>query len=192
MTRSAKKIQRKRINPMNSLLKNTLLFVVLSASLSLNANNIQPNINNIAKNFVHTPNNFQVLIIYARLIMEFESLADYWDAKYAHTDSSMSNYNKVKKFVSRLEVNSNKANKFLHLARKIDGLNNEATEITESYKSFVSRGHRYLNNIKKDNKLRHDITTAMNNALLEYDEDIVATVDRMLEMIKQDSMSNSK
>jgi hypothetical protein len=32
----------------------------------------------------------------------------------------------------------------------------------------------------------------MNNALLEYDEDIVATVDRMLEMIKQDSMSNSK
>jgi len=83
MTRSAKKIQRKRINPMNSLLKNTLLFVVLSASLSLNANNIQPNINNIAKNFVHTPNNFQVLIIYARLIMEFESLADYWDAKYA-------------------------------------------------------------------------------------------------------------
>jgi len=96
MTRSAKKIQRKRINPMNSLLKNTLLFVVLSASLSLNANNIQPNINNIAKNFVHTPNNFQVLIIYARLIMEFESLADYWDAKYAHTDSSMSNYNKLK------------------------------------------------------------------------------------------------
>jgi hypothetical protein len=111
---------------MNSLLKNTLLFVVLSASLSLNANNIQPNINNIAKNFVHTPNNFQVLIIYARLIMEFESLADYWDAKYAHTDSSMSNYNKVKKFVSTVERNFNQANKLLHLAREIEGLNNEA------------------------------------------------------------------
>ena len=171
---------------MNSLLKNTLLFVVLSASLSLNANNIQPNINNIAKNFVHTPNNFQVLIIYARLIMEFESLADYWDAKYAHTDSSMANYNEVKKFVSTVERNFNKANKFLHLAREIDGLSDEAVGTTESYKSLVAQGNRYLTNIKKDNKLRHDITTTMNNALLEYDEDIVATLDRMKDMIKND------
>ena len=104
----------------------------------------------------------------------------------------MANYNEVKKFVSKVERNFNKANKFLHLAREINELSDEAIRTTESYKSFVSRGHRYLNNIKKDNKLRHDITTTMNNALLEYDEDIITTLDRMRDMIKQDIKINKK
>jgi hypothetical protein len=171
---------------MNSLLKNTLLTATLLASLSSNANTPKlENIDNI-RNSNKNPSTIQVVIAYVSLDIEFESLMTDWNAKYAYTDSSVADYNEVKKFVSTVERHFNKANKLMHIAKEIDQLSNEATGITKSYKSFVAQGYRYLNNIEKDNKLRSDITKAMNNSLLSYDEDIIATLDRMKDMIKND------
>jgi hypothetical protein len=177
---------------MNNQLKNTLLFATLMTSLLSNANTYKLETIGTIRDSIQNPSTTQIVIAYVSLDIELESLITNWNARYAHTDSSVANYNEVKKFVSKVERNFNKANKFLHLAREINELSDEAIRTTESYKSFVSRGHRYLNNIKKDNKLRHDITTTMNNALLEYDEDIITTLDRMRDMIKQDIKINKK
>ena len=194
MTMSAKKMQRKkkRINLMNNQLKNTLLFATLMTSLLSNANTYKLETIGTIRDSIQNPSTTQIVIAYVSLDIELESLITNWNARYAHTDSSVANYNEVKKFVSKVEKKFNTANKLIHIAREIDELSNKAIKITESYKSLVSRGYRYLNSIEKDNKLRHDITTAMNNALLEYDEDIITTLDRMRDMIKQDIKINKK
>lgn len=191
---SAKKMQRKkkRINLMNKQLKNTLLLTTLLTSLLSSANTPKLETIGTIRDSIQNPSTTQIVIAYVSLDIELESLITNWNARYAHADSSVVNYNEVKKFVSKVEKKFNTANKLIHIAREIDELSNKAIKITESYKSLVSRGYRYLNSIEKDNKLRHDITTAMNNALLEYDEDIITTLDRMRDMIKQDIKINKK
>ena len=126
----------------------------------------------------------QGTIIYGNLNIKYDEFAKEWNSKYAHTDSSLVDYNEVKVFVDRVKSKYKNSKKYLYLTEKVKSFNDEASYIVELYRLFVNRGNTYLGNIKKDNDYRRDITRAMNNAIRVYDEDILATLDRMKDIIK--------
>jgi len=64
---------------------------------------------------IQNPSTTQIVIAYVSLDIELESLITNWNARYAHADSSVVNYNEVKKFVSKVEKKFNTANKLIHM-----------------------------------------------------------------------------
>jgi hypothetical protein len=126
----------------------------------------------------------QGAIIYGNLDVKYDELVKEWNLKYAHTDSSIADYNEVKAFVDKVKSKYRNSKKYLHLTEKVKSFNDEALYIAESYRLLVNRGNVYLDNIKDDDDFRRDIMEAMNNALLSYDENIIATLDRMKGMVE--------
>jgi len=128
----------------------------------------------------------QGALIYANLGIRRDELVEEWNSKYAHTDSSVADYDEANIFVNKVKSKYRTSKKYLYLTEKVKSFNDKALNLVESYRLLVNRGNVYLDNIKEDNDFRRDIIEAMNNALLSYDEDILATLDRMKDMIGND------
>ena len=176
---------------MNKLLNKIIILMSLLVSSALNADTA------VIKEPVLVPDNLHLMVVYVNLGREYGALRDEWNKKYAHTDSSVVDYDEVEKLVSQVKTNFNKARGFLKHIEHNNFFKESndyviAIRITELYKKLVARGNRYLNNIEKDNLLRDTITRTMNQALLDYDEDILATVDRVRSMIEKGIDNNSK
>jgi len=182
------------INIMNKknmkLLKQTLLISLIAISHLSVAKTTQEVVDELMEVAAQDSGVAQGAIIYGNLDIKYNELVEEWNSKYAHTDSSVVNYDEVKMFVDVVKGKYRNAKKYLYLTGKVKSFNDEALYITELYRLLVNRGDVYLRNIKKDNDFRRDITKAMNNALLSYDEDILATLDRMKEMIEDDIESD--
>ena len=172
------------------ILKSSLLILLVTLSQLSVAKTTQDTVDELMEVAVQDSGVAQGAIIYGNLDIKYNELVEEWNSKYAHTDSSIVNYDEVKMFVDVVKGKYRNAKKYLYLTGKVKSFNDEALYITELYRLLVNRGDVYLRNIKKDNDFRRDITKAMNNALLSYDEDILATLDRMKEMIEDDIESD--
>ena len=172
------------------ILKSSLLILLVTLSQLSVAKTTQDTVDELMEVAVQDSGVAQGAIIYGNLDIKYNELVEEWNSKYAHTDSSVVNYDEVKMFVDVVKGKYRNAKKYLYLTGKVKSFNDEALYITELYRLLVNRGDVYLRNIKKDNDFRRDITKAMNNALLSYDEDILATLDRMKEMIEDDIESD--
>jgi len=172
------------------ILKSSLLILLVTLSQLSVAKTTQDTVDELMEVAVQDSGVAQGAIIYGNLDIKYNELVEEWNSKYAHTDSSVVNYDEVKMFVEVVKGKYRNSKKYLYLTEKVKSFNDEALYITELYRLLVNRGDVYLRNIKKDNDFRRDITKAMNNALLSYDEDILATLDRMKEMIEDDIESD--
>jgi len=172
------------------ILKSSLLILLVTLSQLSVAKTTQDTVDELMEVAVQDSGVAQGAIIYGNLDIKYNELVEEWNSKYAHTDSSVVNYDEVKMFIDVVKGKYRNAKKYLYLTGKVKSFNDEALYITELYRLLVNRGDVYLRNIKKDNDFRRDITKAMNNALLSYDEDILATLDRMKEMIEDDIESD--
>ena len=168
------------------LLKQTLLISLIAISHLSVAKTTQEVVDELMEVAAQDSGVAQGAIIYGNLDIKYNELVEEWNSKYAHTDSSVVNYDEVKMFVEVVKGKYRNSKKYLYLTEKVKSFNDEALHITELYRLLVNRGDVYLRNIKKDNNLRRDITEAMNNALLVYDDDILGTLDRMKDIIEQD------
>jgi len=172
------------------ILKSSLLILLVTLSQLSVAKTTQDTVDELMEVAVQDSGVAQGAIIYGNLDIKYNELVEEWNSKYAHTDSSVVDYDEVKMFVEVVKGKYRNSKKYLYLTEKVKSFNDEALYITELYRLLVNRGDVYLRNIKKDNDFRRDITKAMNNALLSYDEDILATLDRMKEMIEDDIESD--
>jgi len=172
------------------ILKSSLLILLVTLSQLSVAKTTQDTVDELMEVAVQDSGVAQGAIIYGNLDIKYNELVEEWNSKYAHTDTSLVDYDEVKMFVEVVKGKYRNSKKYLYLTEKVKSFNDEALYITELYRLLVNRGDVYLRNIKKDNDFRRDITKAMNNALLSYDEDILATLDRMKEMIEDDIESD--
>ena len=167
-------------------LKSSLLILLITFSQLSISKSTQGIVDELMEVAVQDSGVAQGAIIYGNLDIGYYELADEWNSKYAYTDSSVADYDEVNIFVNKVKSKYRTSKKYLHLTEKVKSFHDETLRLVESYRLLVNRGNVYLNNIKEDNAFRRDIVKAMNNTLLSYDEDILATLDRMKDMIEND------